>query len=639
MIVESLTSVLEAVPGQPIVGRIRVVNDSLRDANYQVRVVGIDLPTDWRPIGGGAVAAGAEVHVDVPILIPAEMGLGHHPVGIEVVSDHADERSALTSMTVSVESVAGVLLRAEPSVVRGRAKGKLRLALENREPNPVELELVGSGTDIGVSFKPSRVVLQPGQRAISKGKLTGKRRWSGDEEQHFVTLTARGRASSQSITTRFVQRSMLPWRFRTLVAAVLVLSLWLAGALVYVWYQNSKTEDAADGTSTEQTSDSDQPGDGSGDGTGDGSATDGDASGSGGSDAEAEADRVKVPTETTFGGAVALADGSDPSDVTVSLDEIPLGQVGEGVVPKGFAAGPDPAKIWSSRYGSGDRPGISSMRQTDTIRSVDTTKDGTWRIPSVALRRNYELVFSRAGYNTQSFVVTPPEDGSPVAIDVELQPAVGAIAGVVRSASGPLGGVTLVATDGDLVFSTTSSTDAGTLGEFSFNGLTTPAVYTVTVTRAGFGTEVVQFDLAAGQQRAGEAISMRAGVGTIIGSVLARQPDVAGGTAEQLFGGVTITVSGGDVERTVTTLTEGAVGTFAVPGLPIPGTYTVSASAPDYGEASLTVTLSGDQADAQFRLISSFATLRGMVVDPDGIPIPGAGVTLTTDELLSLIHI
>ena len=127
----------------------------------------------------------------------------------------------------------------------------------------------------------------------------------------------------------------------------------------------------------------------------------------------------------------------------------------------------------------------------------------------MALRRNYELVFSRAGYNTQSFVVTPPEDGSPVAIDVELQPAVGAIAGVVRSASGPLGGVTLVATDGDLVFSTTSSTDAGTLGEFSFNGLTTPAVYTVTVTRAGFGTEVVQFDLAAGQQRAGEAISMR----------------------------------------------------------------------------------------------------------------------------------
>ena len=107
---------------------------------------------------------------------------------------------------------------------------------------------------------------------------------------------------------------------------------------------------------------------------------------------------------------------------------------------------------------------------------------------------------------------------------------------------------------------------------------------------------------------------------------------MAGGTAEQLFGGVTITVSGGDVERTVTTLTEGAVGTFAVPGLPIPGTYTVSASAPDYGEASLTVTLSGDQADAQFRLISQFATLRGMVVDPDGVPISGAGVTLTTDE-------
>jgi hypothetical protein len=644
MHVEALTPLLEVVPGRPVIGRIRVVNDTDRDTSYQIRVVGIDAPSEWRPVAGGAVGAGTEVHVEVPILVPDLLGTGQHPVGVEVTSDQTSERPGLASFTVSVESVADVLLRVEPSIIRGATRGKFVLDIENREPTPVTLELVGGATDITAKFKPSEVRLLPGERAVSKGKLRGRRRWSGDHEQHFVTLTARGRASSTSITTRFVQRSMFPWRFRRIVAILIVLALWLAGAGAYVWYRNNKANEEADRVVAEQEqlaeaeAEAEATGDGGGDTAVDGSGGSGsepgadDGSESATADAAAEA-AAQFPTETTFGGSVTLADGADPSAVKVSLDEIPLGQAAAGAQPAGFLDGRETSKIWSARYGSGDLPGVRSMRQTETVRSIDTAKDGTWKIGQVALRRNYEVVFSRSGYDTQSFVVTPTEDGAPVELEVELQPGIGVIAGVVRDSNGPIGGVTLVATDGELSFATTSSTDSGKLGEFSFNGLSTPAVYTVTASRSGFGTEVVQFDLAAGQARAGEVISMRKGVGSVTGTVLAKQPDASGGSTEQPLGGVTITVTNGDLVRTVTTLTEGATGTFSLPRLPIPATYTVTATAVGFSDASLTVELNGAQSDAILRLISEFATLRGLVVNDSGLPVSGAGITLSHDDL------
>jgi uncharacterized repeat protein (TIGR01451 family) len=640
MQVDALTPLLEVVPGQPVIGRIRVVNDTTRDTNYRIRVVGIDAPTEWRQIAGGAVPAGTEVHVEVPILVPDLLGVGQHPVGVEVTSDQTTERPGLASIMVSVESVANVQLRADPSIIRGTTRGKFQLTIENREPNPVDLHLVGGANDITAKFKPDRLRLLPGERGTSKGKVKGRRRWSGDSEQHFVTLTARGHASSQSITTRFVQRSMFPWRFRTLVAALVIFALWIAGAGAYVWYQRDKANDLERRQQLEQNQDVET--EGSTDGSGDGSGNTGSADAGAGSDAPGGGDaaggagaeqKEQFPTETSFGGAVTLADGSDPSAVRVSLDEIPLGQAVDGAAPVAFVGASGPAKIWSARYGSADRPGIRALRQTETVRSVDTTKDGTWRIPNVVLRRNYEVVFSLAGYNTQSFVVTPPEDGSPVDLEVELTAGSGIIAGVVRDASGAVGGVSLTATDGDLTFATTSSTDPATLGQFSFNGLNTPAVYSVTAKRDGFGTEVVQFEMAAGQGRTEEVISMRAGVGSITGTVVARQPDIGDGTTEQPFGGVTVTVTNGDLVRTVTTLTEGATGTFSVPRLPIPGTYTVSAVADGYAEASATIVLTGARGDLQLRLINQSAILRGLVVDADCRPVAGAGVTLTRDDL------
>src|SRR6187401_3560656 len=100
-------------------------------------------------------------------------------------------------------------------------------------------------------------------------------------------------------------------------------------------------------------------------------------------------------------------------------------------------------------------------------------------------------------------------------------------------------------TDGELLFSTTSSTDGQ--GRWELGGLSTPNVYTLTASKRGYGTEVVQVDMGPGQQ-ATPQIRMQIGVGSIGGRIM---------FGDESLGGITVTVAGGDLERTTTSLTEG----------------------------------------------------------------------------------
>src|SRR5690606_34021018 len=158
-------------------------------------------------------------------------------------------------------------------------------------------------------------------------------------------------------------------------------------------------------------------------------------------------------------------------------------------------------------------------------------------------------------------------------LDVELEAAVGAISGRVSGPSGPLGGVAITVTDGSLTFETTSAT-VGDVGSWSVEGLSTPAVYTVVGELRGYGTEVLQIRLEAGQTLGGANLNMRPGVGSISGRVVG-----AGGAP---LGGVTVTATNGEESRTTSSLTEGNIGFFNIPQLDIPGTYTLSVSHDGY---------------------------------------------------------
>jgi hypothetical protein len=380
---------------------------------------------------------------------------------------------------------------------------------------------------------------------------------------------------------------------------------------------------------------------------GDVAAGDGGGSAAGGPGEEAS----DVPRSAVVRGTVSAAGSLD--GITISLTPIALAQAPDGAAPQALAGsgpgrslgapadtnperGADPpddvfVKLWPARLGTREPDLVAVRRQSEPLKPMATPlttspqADGVWLFTDVALRQSYELVFAKPGFDTESFVVTPPDDGSAVEMDVELDPAEGSLAGRVSGPGGPLGGVAITVTDGTLTFTTTSAT-VGDVGTWSVEQVSTPGVYTVTGVRRGYGTEVRQVALEPGQQFAGADLSMRPGVGSIGGRVY--------GPDGQPLGGVTVTASNEDDRHVTSTLTEGDIGAYHLPQVATPGTYTLAVELPGYLPETRLVGVAGAVGAVDFTLTRTTLQLTGMVrSSADGAGIPNAGLTLSTGDL------
>lgn len=372
-------------------------------------------------------------------------------------------------------------------------------------------------------------------------------------------------------------------------------------------------------------------------------------------DDEADDSRRAAPSSAVVRGTVQAA--GDVDGIAITLTPISLAAADPGPAaltasgPGAALGAPDtpatPAaddsagdapirKLWPARLGvSSAADALTGRRQSEALRplagvigaatSTTPQPNGVWLFTDVALRQSYELTFAKPGFDTQSFVVTPPEDGSATEIDVELEPATGSIAGRVTGPGGPLGGVEITVTDGTLTFTTTTAT-VGEVGTWSVEEVSTPGVYTITAERRGYGTEVRQIELTPGQQFTGADLAMRAGVGSISGRVL--------GPDGLPLGGVTITASTEDTTFTTSSHTEGDIGAYHLPQLDIPATYTVTVALDGYLTQTRRVAVGGAVGGVDFTLTHTTLRLTGMVTSQgDGRGIPNAGLTLSTGDL------
>jgi len=528
--------------------------------------------------------------------------------------------------------------------VRGRRRGKFRLDLDNRSRDTIDVELAGEGPDLRVTVRPDRVELRPGDRVRTSGKVKGPRHLAGDPLQHSFTVTARSRSAPSYAPGTFHQRPLLPRSLRTLLVALLLLGIWggALGAGVYWWMERDEGGPTADLVQLVDTdgdgvpdTPADQLVDTDGDGVPDTPASVVAAEVAAGGGGEPQAGGSGLPTRTVVGGTVKAGETGDDSDVRVTLTPVDLAATPEE--PAGFAGpagqsrpisvGPERAPPPQQAPPS-DQPGVSAARQTVSVESTATGPDGAWLFADVPIRQAYELNFALEGFDSQSFVITPPDDGSPVEMEVVLEPASGRLSGSVVGPGGPLGNVDLVLTDGELTFNTTTAS-AGDVGTWSLSGVSTPGTYTLTATLRGYGTEVLQITLEPGEQRSGVTISMIPDVGSIIGRVSADG---------DLLGGVTLTASIGDDSRTTTSLTEGDTGLYSFPRLATPGRYTVTASRDGYVTQTRLVTLGGNVTGVDFNLVRTTATIRGVVTSVgrgghERGPLPGAAITVSRDEL------
>ena len=208
-----VTPVVDAAPGEAAFGTVRLHNAGSTPATVRVVTVGLDAAVSGNGHRAPATAAvtvqpGQICDVPVAIDVPATLGIGDHAAAFQVVSERVGDRPLLVPFTVSIASVERVELTPYPSTIRGRRRANFRLDLVNHEDTPVDVAIEGSAPEVQVRFAQPRVQLLPGQHAVTKGKLKGPRRWSGEPTQHTVVITARGRASATSVTAAYVQRPL-----------------------------------------------------------------------------------------------------------------------------------------------------------------------------------------------------------------------------------------------------------------------------------------------------------------------------------------------------------------------------------------------------------------------------------------------
>jgi len=286
-------------------------------------------------------------------------------------------------------------------------------------------------------------------------------------------------------------------------------------------------------------------------------------------------------------------------------------------------------KRWPARYGTYSGTNLDSLR-TFTVTSVSSGTDGAFQFSAVPLHRSYELSFSKVGYISKSVIVNPTDDGKPVQMEVQLLPGNGSIDGIVTSNGAGLGGVSVSATDGTVILKSTTSTDAKNRGTWSLDGLSTPGTYTITFAVSGYGTQVAQVVLGAGEKKHGINIAMFAGVGSVSGTIR---------TGGNPLGGITITASASDKTVSTTSLTEGALGTFEFPQLVIGQSYIITATADGYITQSRSVAVNSNETGVDFDLVSTTGSITGQVFvklptgTADALPLVNAGVSVSANGL------
>ena len=167
--------------------------------------------------------------------------------------------------------------------------------------------------------------------------------------------------------------------------------------------------------------------------------------------------------------------------------------------------------------------------------------------------------------------------------------------------------------------------------EWFVDGLSTPGTYTITATLAGYGTEVAEVTLDPKDRRTDVDLTMSDQVGSISGTVRGR-----GGP----LGGATLTASDGTTTRTTNSFTAGTTGGYLFPGLAKGADYTITVTAPGYMTTTKVVRqLTGNATGIDFDLVSTFATVTGMVMSVDAsgarpnAPLPNAAIELSRDAL------
>lgn len=304
---------------------------------------------------------------------------------------------------------------------------------------------------------------------------------------------------------------------------------------------------------------------------------------------------------------VEAVEGEQPPDLDVKL-EAGAGSI-TGRVVTGAGAGLGGVEIVAT-------DGTVSLTTT----TVSEGAVGSFSLEGLSTPGSWSLTTSRAGYGAETARVDLAGSGSAQGVVLTVESGVAAIGGTVISAEGPVGGLTVEVTNGELTRTATTLTEGAT-GSFLVPALPIPGVYTVSVHGEGWQTLTEQVDLRADAQL---SLEMRRSTAQLVGTIT--DADTGSG-----IGGVGITlVSDG---QTFKSSSAGAAddGGFELRGIP-PGSYVVTFELYGYATEQVLVALSaGDRKPVDVAMVPvppetlpDESTIQGQVTSTIGDAIAGA---------------
>lgn len=645
---------LELRPGSP--ARLTAEVHNTGDAAEMVGVT-VDLPgTAWATTAQPVirVSRAETVFVSVDLHVGMDVAAGQHDLVLWVRSHLDPVVAAAQRIRITVTPVPGARVVIAPSVVSGRTGAESTVTVVNTGNTPLRMDLttVDPAGEVTCAVTPSVVDLPVGRSADAHLTVTAPSRRVGATVRRLVGVTATGESPTGPVVAEqfltFRHHPLIP---RTVVTRAAPVVLVLLALLVFWWLRPGPTSEpgklVAPGFSPSVVSTATGALAGTVVADGDGSSVVG---------ARVVAQRVtgestvveiaSVPTDANgaftfaalpagayrlvvtapgFGDRAVDAAGTVVPGTDLDLDPIRLvGREGVITVPIELADpsatdGDDAASVSVTAVAIHDRDLAVSAE-------VDVTADGSTvevDLAGLVAPAVHRITISAPGHRERTLDVRLAAADAITLPTVLLAAEPATITGrVIDTAAVPLGGVTVRATAGAVVVTTT--TDAVT-GDYTLADLPTPATYVVEFVADGYAVQTIAVELGAGEQRSSVNGSLLGATGSLSGVVR----DAAG----EPLGSARVVVRGEGTVNTTATLTaaaaSGGPGSYRVSGLTVPGTYTVTVSAPGHlsQTRSVTFVVASAETELDLTLAASTGSVTGTVV-AGGVPVGGATVRI-----------